>query len=241
MKEDFIGYLLGHVGRAIYVWGGQGETDITEEWIRARETSAANAERAIAYWKKQQAAGISPIAAFDCSGLIVHYLKDVAGFLKSDMTAAGLYRQCTPVARNDLARGDLVFRHNGKKIHHVGVYLGDGTAVEAQGRDAGVTRRALDAGGTGYWNRCGRLPLPAGAGGEHGHACFATVGGGSVYVRAGRGKAHKALGVAHKGDALLALPPEDGWCQVAAVLNGAIATGYMAERYVERAGAGAQR
>ena len=36
MTELFIKYLKGHVGD-IYVWGAQGETNITEKWIRRRE------------------------------------------------------------------------------------------------------------------------------------------------------------------------------------------------------------
>ena len=75
MKELFIKYLKGHVGD-IYVWGAQGETNITEKWIRRRETGEKNAERAIALWEKRKAEGRSPIAAFDCSGLIVKFLLD---------------------------------------------------------------------------------------------------------------------------------------------------------------------
>ena len=42
MTELFIKYLKGHVGD-IYVWGAQGETNITEKWIRRRETGEKNA------------------------------------------------------------------------------------------------------------------------------------------------------------------------------------------------------
>ena len=160
MIDEFIEYLDAQVGRSLYVWGAQGQTEITEKWIRSRETSEANVQRVVAFWKELQAKGISPIAAYDCSGLIMHYLQDMTGFYKNDLSAAGLYRNCAPVRRSALEKGDLVFRDNGSKVHHVGVYLGDGTAIEAQGRDAGVTRRTLDAGGKGYWNRYGRLPLP---------------------------------------------------------------------------------
>ena len=52
MTELFIKYLKGHVGD-IYVWGAQGETDITEKWIRRRETGEKNAKRAIALWEKR--------------------------------------------------------------------------------------------------------------------------------------------------------------------------------------------
>lgn len=54
---------------ATYTYGGaQGETNITEKWIRRRETGEKNAERAIALWEKRKAEGRSPIAAFDCAG-----------------------------------------------------------------------------------------------------------------------------------------------------------------------------
>ena len=56
MTELFIKYLKGHVGD-IYVWGAQGETNITEKWIRRRETGEKNAERAIALWEKRKAEG----------------------------------------------------------------------------------------------------------------------------------------------------------------------------------------
>lgn len=237
MIDAFIEYLNAQAGRSLYVWGAQGQTDITEKWIRSRENSEANVQRVLSFWEKLKEKGISPIAAYDCSGLIMHYLQDVTGFYKSDLSAAGLYRKCTPIARGALQKGDLVFRDNGSKVHHVGVYLGGGTVIEAQGRDVGVTRRALDAGGVGYWNRYGRLPLPDAPEVEKAEAeqaYFATVRGGSVHVRRGRSSAHPSLGIARVGGRMLALPAEDGWCEVAAVFNGAITKGYMAERYVKR-------
>lgn len=235
MLEGFLAYLEAQVGRSLYVWGAQGETDITERWIRTRESSEANVQRVLRLWERLKEEGISPIAAYDCSGLIMHYLKDKAGFFKSDMTAAGLCRACAPVPRGALQRGDLLFRDNGTKVHHVGIYMGDGTAVEAEGRDVGVTRRALDAGGAGYWNRYGRLPLPGAPEAEAPkEAYFAVCGGGSVYLRCGPGAQTRKLGTVHRGDKLLALPAEGGWCEVAAMQESGIARGYMAERYVRR-------
>ena len=40
------------------------------------DTSRANAERALAYIKK---AAKTPLYAFDCSGLIIHWLRDILG------------------------------------------------------------------------------------------------------------------------------------------------------------------
>lgn len=108
MTELFIKYLKGHVGD-IYVWGAQGETDITEKWIRRRETGEKNAERAIALWEKRKAEGRSPIAAFDCSGLIVKFLLDNK-LIKSDMSSRGLYSACEKLNdRSQLAPGGPAF------------------------------------------------------------------------------------------------------------------------------------
>lgn len=158
MTELFIKYLKGHVGD-IYVWGAQGETNITEKWIRRRETGEKNAKRAIALWEKRKAEGRSPIAAFDCSGLIVKFLLDNK-LIKSDMSSRGLYSACEKLNdRSQLMPGDLLFRHNGKRIHHVGAYIGCGLVIEAMGRDDGVVLNCLDSNGAGYWNRYGRLPV----------------------------------------------------------------------------------
>lgn len=156
MIRQFIAYLKNQLG-SIYVWGAQGETAITEDWIKKRETSAVNAQRAIALWKKRVAEGKSYIAAFDCSGLIVYFLMK-NGLLKSDTSSRGLFDMCKEIATRDkLVPGDFVFRHNGTKIHHIGVYIGDGQVIEAKGRDDGVVQQGIDQSGKGYWNRYGRF------------------------------------------------------------------------------------
>ena len=71
--NEFLAYLDEQAANhSIYVWGAQGQTgsQITEDWIRKRESSAANAEAAISFWKKQCEAGYGDVLrAFDCSGL----------------------------------------------------------------------------------------------------------------------------------------------------------------------------
>ena len=154
-------YVRSQVGNA-YVWGGQGE-DLSamkdpEAWIRRRETSEKNALRAIVFFREAQSQGKDPVLAYDCSGLIVRFLMN-SGLVSSDMSSRGLYNACAPISRSDLTPGDLVFRHDGSKIFHVGVYMGEGLAGEAKGRDDGVVIRPMDASGRGYWNRYGSLPL----------------------------------------------------------------------------------
>ena len=161
--DDFIAYLKSHLGDA-YVWGAQGErvdnrADL-EKWVRRKETSRREADRALAYIKK---ATKTPLYAFDCSGLIIHWLRDIRGLIDSDTNAQGLYRQCKQQGKLgawQMQAGDLVFRYSFAvgKMGHVGVYVGNGMVIEAQGRDAGVVMRHLSYGG---WTHQGRHPALA--------------------------------------------------------------------------------
>ena len=147
--EDFVAWLKEQVG-SIYVWGAQGET-ATEALIRKMETSRTNINRALKLYKKRVAEGTAP-KMYDCSGLIVcYFLRN--NLINSDTTAAGLYEKCKVIKRSDLRAGDLVFHHNGTKIHHVGVYIGDNTVIHAKGRDVGVVKEKFS---TNDWNRFGR-------------------------------------------------------------------------------------
>ena len=152
---EFVEYLKSRVGD-IYVWGAQGQSDITESWIKKRETSTGNAKRAITLWQKRVKAGKVDLRAFDCSGLIMYWLQNLKGWYKTDMSANSIYNKCEKIKRSELKAGDLVFRRN-TTAHHVGVYVGDGKVIEAKGRDDGVVMRDIDASGTSYWNKCGRL------------------------------------------------------------------------------------
>lgn len=160
MIENFLDFLHSQVGRSIYVWGAQGETDISEEWIRKRESNnEKQVKRVITFWNKLKSKGISPIAAYDCSGLIVYWLLK-NGIIKSDMSSRSLFAKSLEIQRDELKKGDFVFRHNGSKIYHVGVYVGDNKVIESMGRDVGVVERDINASGKSYWNRYGRfLPL----------------------------------------------------------------------------------
>lgn len=161
--QEFIQYLNEQVeNRSIYVWGGQGEKapTITADWIRSMENSTANANRAIAFWKKQVAAGYGNVLrAFDCSGLGIYWLCDNMKLLQYDMNADTLMTdRCSKISRSNLRRGDWVFRVNSAgRAYHIGYVVDDSLrVVEAKGRDDGVVKRALNASGSSYWNCCGR-------------------------------------------------------------------------------------
>lgn len=160
----FIDYLAQQVKNgSIYVWGGQGEV-ATNALIDKKETSASNKRRAKALLQKRIKAGYSPenIRAFDCSGLGTYYLYNKTKLLSGDKTAHGLMGLTSTLSKSKLRKGDWVFRvyksgSNKGRAYHIGYVVDDSLhVVEAQGRDQGVVKRTLNAGGSSYWNAFGR-------------------------------------------------------------------------------------
>ena len=154
--DKFIEHLKWHTNKSIYVWGGQGEllSDLTEQDIRAMETSKANANLAVSMWEKRKK--INGARAFDCSGLGCYLLETVGAVAKGfDTTAQGLKAKCDKISKNDLQVGDFVFKCYAitNKAYHIGYYIGDGKVVEAQGRAYGVVCRPLSEGGWNYYGR----------------------------------------------------------------------------------------
>ncbi|PJN22234.1 C40 family peptidase [Kitasatospora sp. CB02891] len=69
---------------------------------------------------------------FDCSGLVQQAFRRAG--VSTPRVADDQYRASTPITSKQLQRGDLIFwSSNGRVsgIHHVAIYLGDGTYVEA--------------------------------------------------------------------------------------------------------------
>ena len=158
--KDFLSYLEEQVtNHSIYVWGAQGQQGaaITEAWIRKRETTDKNAERAIAFWKKQCDLGFgSVLRAFDCSGLGVCFLLG-RKLISYDHNANGLMGKCDKITKDKLRIGDFVFKTNSAgRATHIG-YVADGDLhiIEAKGRDYGVTKSKLAS----TWNAFGRPPF----------------------------------------------------------------------------------
>jgi hypothetical protein len=102
--------------------------------------------------------GMGP-RGIDCSGLVVRLYRDLF-YMRLPRTTVAQMRSGRPVARGDLAAGDLVFfKPVNKKYHHVGVYLGDGEFVHTSTRNGVMISRMDDD----YWRRCyltGRRLLP---------------------------------------------------------------------------------
>lgn len=74
--------------------------------------------------------GASSGKAFDCSGFSTFVMKNFG--IKIERTASQQARKGTPVKKKDLKIGDLVFfSQNGKRINHVGIYIGDNKFIHA--------------------------------------------------------------------------------------------------------------
>ena len=135
--DGFIAYLESHVGD-MYVWGAQGQRVDTmgtpETWIRRRETSTRNYDRAVKFFR---GAAKRPLYAFDCSGLIVHYISDTMHWIKGDTSAHGLYGMCRDnrgyFGMAEMRPGDLLFFWNSgrTRIYHTGIWLGGGKYIHA--------------------------------------------------------------------------------------------------------------
>jgi cell wall-associated NlpC family hydrolase len=102
--------------------------------------------------------GENPSTGFDCSGLTQFAFGRGAG-VALPRTAADQYRAATKIPRAQAQKGDLVFFNTrGRRVSHVGIYLGDGRFVHAPRTGRAITTEALD----GYWAKrligFGRIP-----------------------------------------------------------------------------------
>lgn len=99
---------------------------------------------------RYQSGGRDPSTGFDCSGFVRYVFRHGAGAeLPSD--SASQYRTGKLVARQDMKTGDLVFfRVKGKRISHVGIYLGKGRFIHAPSKGKAVSISRLDE---GYWSK----------------------------------------------------------------------------------------
>ena len=152
--KQFTSLASNQVNKGIYVWGAQGQllTSISPEWIRSKETSTANANKAIEMYNKRK--GIAGARAYDCSGLVCWCLTECGAKEKGfDKTAEGLRQLCSKLSK-PTEDGDLCFKISDGKAHHVGMYVG-GKIIEAKGRAYGVVSSSVSS----SWNAFGRLNI----------------------------------------------------------------------------------
>lgn len=67
----------------------------------------------------------------DCSGFTLRLMKDVY-CIDMERVVPGQFKQCRPIAKEDLKQGDLVFFHTTRPgLSHVGFYIGNNKFVHA--------------------------------------------------------------------------------------------------------------
>lgn len=94
--------------------------------------------------------GRDPKTGFDCSGFVRYVFHHSAG-VDLPVDSASQYRAGVNVARADLKVGDLVFfKIRGKRVSHVGIYLGEGRFIHSPSTGKSVSISRLDE---GYWTR----------------------------------------------------------------------------------------
>ncbi len=116
--------------------------DVSEPALRREIVSTAERFVGVPY----QWGGESTVDGFDCSGLtmVVYQLNG----LDLPRTSAEQWRAGQPVAREDLAEGDLVFfaTRGGGRVSHVGIYTGGDEFLHASGRGSRIQAASLSSG-----------------------------------------------------------------------------------------------
>ena len=137
-----------------YIWGTAGEKWTAakqKELERTTDASRANSRKYGSKWIGHMVA--------DCSGLFSWAFKQLGGYMYHGSDT--MYRKyCTQHGklkkgkRTDgatLKPGTAVFVWNGEKYSHVGLYIGDGTVIEAMGAKNGVTTTKVTATKWTHW------------------------------------------------------------------------------------------
>lgn len=135
-------------------------SDVSQQIIAAAEQAAAEPKkegRAQTLLKGALAllgtpyrwGGTSPEGGFDCSGLVGYVFRTALG-IELPRVSRDMARDGEKVERTALVPGDLVFfSRRGKRVDHVGIYIGEGRFLHAPRTGRDVTVSELD---TGYWS-----------------------------------------------------------------------------------------
>jgi hypothetical protein len=132
-----------------YIWGASGQV-----WTKAKQ-DAATREMTVKYGSKWIGHRVA-----DCSGLFVWAYKQLgASIYHGSNTIWNKYcsnkGELSGGKRSDgqpIKPGTAVFMCKGSDRHHIGLYIGDGTVIEARGTQTGVVTSLLSR-----WNEWGEL------------------------------------------------------------------------------------
>lgn len=131
-----------------YIWGTAGEKWTVEKQAKLNQTTDSDRKMGREYGKKW----IGHYVA-DCSGLFSWAFKKLGSYMyhgsntmwNKYCTAKGELRNGKRTDGQELKPGTAVFTYNEKKNNrgHVGLYIGNGWVIEAEGTKAGVRRSKI--------------------------------------------------------------------------------------------------
>lgn len=75
--------------------------------------------------------GASGPTSFDCSGFVYYVYKNTGTYTGARTTAAGYRNLAISITEEEAEPGDLVFFANSGRVHHIGIYIGDGQMIHA--------------------------------------------------------------------------------------------------------------
>ena len=212
-----------------YIWGTAGV-----EWTKAKQAAlekTTDADRANS--RKYGSQWIGHMVA-DCSGLFSWAFAQLGGYMyhgsdtmwNSYCTSKGELIKGKRDDGLELKPGTAVFTHSSVKRGHVGLFIGDGTVIEAAGAKQGViTSKLTDS----KWVEWGELkgvvygdpePIPEG---------YAVVIGTNLALRQGPGTDCKVITRAPTGSKVKITEPPSDWEYV--TYSGK--KGYMMKQYLK--------
>ena len=123
--------------------------------LAGRDSLAVVARRQIGLRYKYGA--VRPGLAFDCSGLV----KWLLGLFDFDLprTAAQQAKLGEPIPKDtaQLLPGDLLYFGRGRRVTHIGIYVGEGKYVHAANRRKGVIESDITHASATWWKGVRRL------------------------------------------------------------------------------------
>ena len=140
-----------------YIWGTAGDTWTAAKQANMEKTTDADRANSRKYGSKWIGHKVA-----DCSGLFSWAFKQLGGYMyhgsdtmfRKYCTRTGELKNGKRTDGQPLLPGTAVFVFNGKKYSHVGLYIGNGTVIEAMGAKNGVTTSKITA---TKWTNWGEL------------------------------------------------------------------------------------
>jgi hypothetical protein len=192
----------------------------------------------------------------DCVGLIKGYIwSDTAVSVPKykatqDKSAVGMYT--ASVIKGTISSfpkhiGQLVYKSsvktNAKRIHHVGVYIGNDCVIEAKGHEEGVVQTKFSTGNWTHWSQCPYI-IDDTVSDKQSYAkdydSTFVITGRSVYIRAEAGTVAKSLGVLSKGALVICngffirVQSRNWLCVTATLKSGKVIKGWVSEKYLKK-------